>query len=134
MLHFISFKYPLLIYLLMTNNEKKQTLYAFFLNWISKFVTYILLVVFANLYIKDSYGEATFIMAIFNICLLLITIGLPFLFVPWAIRKKDIHSVFYFLFISTIIIVLVSSPLLIIKPWVYPLMILCYYIILVCLF
>ncbi|MDD5650159.1 MAG: polysaccharide biosynthesis C-terminal domain-containing protein [Candidatus Nanoarchaeia archaeon] len=105
------------------NEDKKQTIYAFLLNGASKFVTYLLLLILANLYAINVYGESAFIMAFFDIITFFVVIGLPYIFVPWVINKKEIYTIFYFLLILNLILIMIGSVITIFKPVVFPLVI-----------
>ncbi len=103
------------------SDGKKETIYSFILSMSSKLVTYFLLLVFANLFVLESYGKASFVLSVFKIILLLAAIGLPYVFVPWHINKKDSTSVFYFLLIITLIVTVIGSIYSIKYIWVLPL-------------
>ncbi|MFA5175701.1 MAG: polysaccharide biosynthesis C-terminal domain-containing protein [Candidatus Nanoarchaeia archaeon] len=101
---------------------KKETVYYFGLTFISKFITYLLLLILANYFYISEYGKASFALAVFNIIYFFMLIGLPDLFVPWFIHKKDVNSVFYFLVLLTgIFTVLGLAFTLIFYPWILPL-------------
>ena len=88
---------------------KKELVYYFFLNLISKGFTYILLLVFANLFTQEQYGEASYIYAFFSIIFIFSFIGLPDIFVVWFIKNKDVSSIFYFLLLAFILYLLATG-------------------------
>ena len=103
------------------SESKKELVYYFFLNLISKGFTYILLLVFANLFTQEQYGEASYIYAFFSIIFIFSFIGLPDIFVVWFIKNKDVSSIFYFLLIWIMIFMIGSSFIFWDKKWVFPL-------------
>ncbi|MBU0963401.1 MAG: hypothetical protein KKD48_05855 [Nanoarchaeota archaeon] len=102
---------------------KRETLYYFGLTFISKFITYLLLIVLANYFYISEYGKASFALAVFNVLYFFVLIGLPDIFVPWYIKKKDINSIFYFLLLSTTIFTIIGIIFSIKYNWVFPLVI-----------
>ena len=75
---------------------KKETVYYFFLNLFSKVLTYALLLAFANLFSVIDYGYASFALVFYAI---ITTIGFPGLttvFIPYFVKGRDVHSIFYF--------------------------------------
>jgi len=99
--------------------SKKELVYYFILNFISKGFTYVLLLVFANLFTQEQYGEASYIYAIFSIILIFSFIGLPDIFIAWLIKDKDIASVFYFLLIWVGLFVIGSSLFFWKEKWAF---------------
>ena len=87
---------------------KKEIIYYFILNLISKVFTYFLLLVFASLFIPSDYGEAAFIYSFFSVVTIFILFGIPDIFVVWFIKKKDVSSVFYFLISLTVFFMVVG--------------------------
>ncbi len=101
---------------------KKEVAYVFFLFMFSKVFAYFTLLVFANLYNQEVYGQASFIFAIFHLIVLFTCLGMPDTLVPWLIKKKDASSVFYF-FLGLNLVVMVISIFLISKlsyQWALP--------------
>ncbi|MDD5133567.1 MAG: polysaccharide biosynthesis C-terminal domain-containing protein [Candidatus Nanoarchaeia archaeon] len=99
---------------------KKEIVYIFGLGWLSKFITYLLLLVLANYYAVSSYGKISFVLSIFNLVLFFSVMGLPNLLVPWMINKKDVSSVFYFLIILNVIFFIAGLFISISYSWVLP--------------
>ena len=102
---------------------KKETLYYFGLTFVSKFITYLLLLVLANYFYISEYGRASFALAVFNVVYFFMLIGLPDVFVPWYINKKDVNSVFYFLALVTGIFTVIGIFVSLIYNWILPLVI-----------
>ena len=75
---------------------------------ISKVFTYLLLLILGNLFIVGAYGKATFALAIFHITYFICLIGVPHVFVPWIIKKKDAKSVFSFLLTCTSVFLIIT--------------------------
>ncbi|MDP7610737.1 MAG: hypothetical protein QGH19_03150 [Candidatus Woesearchaeota archaeon] len=100
---------------------KPEIIFSLIFGILSKFFAYFLLLVFANLYSQEELGAALFILSIFNLTLNLSSLGMPFIYVSWLIKKKDIYSVFSFLLILNIIIFLVALAFSASHPWIFPL-------------
>ncbi len=79
---------------------KKETVYSFGLSILSKGITYLLLLVFANYFTQADYGRASFVLSVFHLTSVFAFMGLSTVFLVWYIKKKDVSSVFYFLSIS----------------------------------
>ena len=73
---------------------KKELVYSFSYNIISKIVTYFLVLVLGNLYIVTEYGKSLFVLSVYNILAVTAVIGIPNAIIPWIINKKDYKSVF----------------------------------------
>lgn len=91
---------------------KKEVAYVFFLFMFSKVFAYFTLLVFANLYNQEVYGQASFIFAIFHLVVLFTCMGMPDTLVPWLIKKRDTSSVFYFFLGLNLIVMIVSFVLI----------------------
>ncbi|MAG20432.1 hypothetical protein CL618_03295 [archaeon] len=102
---------------------KKETIYTFLFIILSKVLTYVMLLVLANFFIKDIYGEASFFMSIFSIIMFFTLLGIPTITVPWIIKKKDTHSVFYFLLFFNLILTIIGLIISIKYPMILPLII-----------
>lgn len=99
---------------------KTETLYFIFLLGLSKFVTYFVLLVLANLFILPDYGRASFVMSAYRVAILIGSVGLPFVYVPWIINKKDTSSVFYFLLVLSGLMMLGGLAIGLKHPWTLP--------------
>ena len=97
----------------------KETVYTFIATIASKIFTYILLVILANIFAKEVYGQAAFVMSVFDLTVFLGTIGVPHILSPWISKNKEVHSVFIML-MSISLIFMFAGLLLSIK---YPLII-----------
>lgn len=118
---FINIKYKTIFKEINMSLGKKGIVYILGLDGISKIITYFLLLTLANLYSVSSYGKASYVLAFFYIVMIFANFGLPNIFVPWIINKKDTHSVFYFL-ISLNILFFISGIIISVSyPWVLPL-------------
>ena len=91
------------------NEGKKETLYYFVLNIASKAIVYLMLLVFANLFTKEAYGHASFIISVFYIILMFTLLGIPHTMISWIVKRKDASSVFYFLLFITGVTIGVGS-------------------------
>lgn len=100
---------------------KKETLKSFFYSMGSKVLTYFLLLVLGNFYLQSEYGKFSFVLSMFQLAAFFCFIGLPYVFVPWRISKKDTNSVFYFLLVLTIIFTLGGILVSINRWWILPL-------------
>lgn len=99
---------------------KIETFYYFILIGLTKAVTYFVLLVLANFFILPDYGRASFVLSAFRTVALFGSIGLPFIFVPWAINKKDTSSVFYFLLFFNLILTAIGLVAGLKYPWILP--------------
>jgi len=106
------------------HSDKKNVVYFFGLNIISKAFSYFLLLVFANLYTPLDYGKSAFIFSMFNLVFFFSYLGLPDALVPWIIKKKDVSSIFYFLLIVTLIFTGIGALISISYPIILPFVIL----------
>src|SRR3989344_255367 len=102
------------------HSDKKNVVYFFGLNIISKAFSYFLLLVFANLYTPLDYGKSAFIFSMFNLVFFFSYLGLPDALVPWIIKKKDVSSIFYFLLIVTLIFTGIGALISISYPIILP--------------
>ncbi|MBT7169867.1 hypothetical protein HN908_02360 [Candidatus Woesearchaeota archaeon] len=100
---------------------KKETVYFFGWNFVSKVVTYFVLFVLANLFSIETYGKASYALSIFNLSLLFILLGVPSAFVPWHIKKKDSSSIGYFLVLVSMLFVVLGFVLFWKEKWIFPL-------------
>lgn len=75
---------------------KSETFYFFSWHMVSKVVTYFVLLVLANSFSVGVYGKVAYAYSIFNLMLLILSVGLPQTFISWTIKKKDSVSVVYF--------------------------------------
>ncbi len=102
---------------------KKETVYFFGWNFISKAITYVVLFVLANLFSVEAYGKASYALSIFNLSLLFILLGMPHTFIPWHVKKKDSSSIGYFSLIVSLIFVVLGFSLFWKEKWIFPLII-----------
>jgi len=100
---------------------RKETLYFFFYNFVSKAITYLVLFVLANIFSLEVYGKAAYAISIFSISLLALLIGVPETLISWQVRKKDSTSVVYFLSFLSLIFVLFGITAFWNHKWVFPL-------------
>ena len=99
---------------------KKEAFYSMFFSILSKISTYILLLILANLFLKEIYGKVAFVMSIFNLILFVCVMGAPDALVPWIIRKKDTNSVFYFLMSLSLVVMVIGIIILWDHKWALP--------------
>src|SRR3989344_1857296 len=104
----------------MKTKGKLETLYFIMLLGLSKFVTYFVLLVLANLFLLPDYGRASFVISAYRVAILIGSVGLPFVYVPWIINKKDTSSVFYFLLFLSIAMLLGGLVIGLQHPWTLP--------------
>tara|TARA_Y100000310_G_scaffold344360_1_gene456733 strand:- start:9398 stop:10765 length:1368 start_codon:yes stop_codon:yes gene_type:complete len=102
---------------------KKETVYFFGWNVVSKIVTYVVLLVLANIFAVEAYGKASYAFSIFNLVLLFLLIGLPHTFVSWHIKKKDSGSVVYFLSLASLLFVILGLIIFWGTLWIIPLVV-----------
>lgn len=102
---------------------KKETFYALGYSIVSKAITYLLLLVFANLYLPEEYGLGSFAFNIRNIIMLFAFIGLPDALVPFVVRKRKIDQIFSFVSAITFIVFIAGLGLLFYYPWIWPLVV-----------
>lgn len=102
------------------DHGKQGTFFYLLLLISSKVVTYGVLLVLANLFLLPDYGKAAFVMSIFRTGILFGSIGLPFVFVPWLIKKKDASSIFYFLLFFNLLLTGIGIIIGIQHPWIIP--------------
>jgi len=100
---------------------RKSTFYYMFFRLISKFITYFLLLILANLYLVDDYGKASFVLSVYYLLNNFIFLGLPLAFVPFIVKKKHIKSIFNFLLVLTIISTVAGVILSLKYIWLLPL-------------
>ena len=103
------------------NKGKKETVYFFGWNFVSKAITYLVLFVLANLFSVEAYGKAAYALSIFNLALLFILMGMPHTFVPWYVKKKDSSSIGYFSLIISLLFVMLGFVLFWKEIWIFPL-------------
>ncbi|MFH1316590.1 MAG: oligosaccharide flippase family protein [Candidatus Woesearchaeota archaeon] len=83
---------------------KKEIIGYAILSIISKIATYILLIIFANLFTEHEYGKAKFILSIFYIFTAFMCFGLPDSIVPFYIQyKHKLSGVFNFYLLFALI-------------------------------
>ena len=104
-------------------NEKKSLLYSSFFSATSKVLTYILLLLLANIFLISEYGEAVFALSIFRLILLFSLFSIADLFTPMIINKKDTASVFYFLLFEFLILTSIGILISMNNLWILPLVI-----------
>src|SRR3989344_135888 len=104
-------------------NEKKSLLYSSFFSATSKVLTYLLLLLLANIFLVSEYGEAVFALSIFRLILLFALFSIADLFTPMIINKKDTSSIFYFLLLEFLILTLIGILISINNLWILPLVI-----------
>lgn len=102
---------------------KRETVYFFALNVASKFVTYLLLIAFANLFAILDYGEAAFALSAFTIVGVLAQLGAPQAFVPYLVKKDPrAKSIFWFLVLLTAAFTIAGLVVCLRYAWITPLM------------
>ncbi|MBU3940394.1 MAG: polysaccharide biosynthesis C-terminal domain-containing protein [Nanoarchaeota archaeon] len=101
--------------------DGKGVAYSMVLLATSKVVTYFLLLILANLFLKEVYGRAAFVMNIFTLVLFFSLVGVPYALVPWIVKKRDINSVFHFLMLVSIFCVIAGIIITWQHKWVMPL-------------
>ncbi|MDP4039285.1 MAG: hypothetical protein Q8P57_01785 [Candidatus Pacearchaeota archaeon] len=99
---------------------RMETLYYAILLGSSKIIAYLVLLVLANWFVLSDYGRASFVMSAFRVAILCGSVGLPFIYVPWMINKKDTSSVFYFLLFFNILIMFIGLAIGIKHSWTWP--------------
>ena len=73
---------------------KRAIVFRFFFHAISKGLSYLLLLIYANLFLKEEYGAASFWLSLFYLGAGLLFLGLPQVFVPFMVKnRKDRKSV-----------------------------------------
>ncbi len=102
---------------------KKETVFAFGYSIASKVIVYLVLLVFANLYLPSEYGMGSFVFNIRNLIMLFVFLGLPDALIPLLVKKKKIGSIFGILSIITCFIFGIGLILTIKFPWIFPLVI-----------
>ncbi|MDO8555683.1 MAG: polysaccharide biosynthesis C-terminal domain-containing protein [Nanoarchaeota archaeon] len=76
---------------------KKEVAYVFFLFLFSKIFSYAALLIFANYFVPQEYGQASFVWSLFNMVLFFSCLGLPETLVAWILKRKNVRTVFTFL-------------------------------------
>jgi len=104
----------------MIRKGKKETVYSLAFSLLSKVGAYLLLLILANLFTKSEFGRASFVLSVYNMTFLFAFLGLSTIFSVWYIKKKDYHSVFYFLAILTFIATIVWAIISLNYPWILP--------------
>ena len=87
---------------------KVNVVYVSFFKFLSKFSTYILLLILGNLFIKSDYGEAVFILSWFQLIFFFSFFGLPDLYTAWILNKRDKSTIFYFLFLINLFLIVIG--------------------------
>ena len=100
---------------------KKETFFVFLMMLSSKVITYFLLLLLGNYFIKDSFGKASFVLSMYLIATYFCNLGGGEIFISWLVRKKDVHSVFYFLLSLNLLVTLLGIILSINHLWLLPL-------------
>ncbi len=103
---------------------RKETVYTFGAALVSKILTYALLLILANLFSKDVYGKAAFVISIFDLTMFLGSIGVPYILSPWIARKHDVHSVFYSLLMLSGLMMIIGIVIAVFHPWILPIVLL----------
>ena len=98
----------------------KETVLSFIFGIGSKIIAYLLLLVLANFFIQSDYGRAAFVLAIFQLVLYFSVIGMPEVFVPWIIKKKDTSSVFYALLLVNLALIVIGILITLKYLWIMP--------------
>ena len=100
---------------------KKETVYAFAYSLASKAVTYIVLLVFANLYLAEEYGAGSFAFNIRNIVTIVAFIGIPDALIPFIVKKKKIGAILKTLILINLAVLLAGIVIAFREPWIWPL-------------
>ncbi len=104
---------------------KKQVVYATFYSMGSKFLTYLLILVFANLYTQEEYGLGSFIYNIRNILMIFVFVGLPEALIPLLIKRKKVESIVKAIIWATVSVTLICLILAllpgVLQFWILPL-------------
>ncbi|MDP3881869.1 MAG: hypothetical protein Q8Q31_03245 [Nanoarchaeota archaeon] len=107
----------------MESDRKKETFYSIFFSLGSKVLTYILLLVFANLYSPDEFGRGIFALNIRNIIMMFSFIGLPEAIIPFLIRKKNVGLLLKTFIIINVPLIIAGLVFSFFQPWALPLVI-----------
>ena len=99
---------------------KTESISAVIYSFLSKVTTYLLLLVFANLFLKEEYGKAAFVMAVFTLIAFSTRIGVPYILIPWIAKNKDTSSIFYLLLSINAVVVISALIYSINYPWIIP--------------
>jgi len=99
---------------------KKETIYAFVWGLFSKVLSYLLLLILANLYLKPEFGRASFVISIYSLTFAIAFLGATNLFTSWYIKKKDCTSIFYFMSLLTAIVMIIWIAVSINHLWIIP--------------
>jgi len=99
---------------------KKETIYAGIFSLSSKIIAYFLLLVIANLYIKESLGQVMFILSAFNLILIITVLGVPDTIIPWITKKKDTKSIYHSLMLFSILTTTITIIAFHNQKWAYP--------------
>jgi len=102
-------------------NGKKETFKAFLYNGLSKLATYLLILIFANLYAQQDYGLGNFVLNIRNLVTIIAFIGLPDALVPLIVRKRDINSSVKLISLLTLAGFIAGIIIIFFQPWIWPL-------------
>jgi|GEM_PF-1901995 len=104
------------------NNGKNETVYFFALNMISKGVGYALLLVLANLFTVEDYGEASFVLSLFTALTVISQWGIPNAYVYYLVRRKnDLKTVSWALMVNVILLTVIGIGVSFTHQWSIPL-------------
>jgi len=87
-------------------DHKKNIIYYGTFSIISKIITYVILLVFANLYLPSDYGEARFYLSIYYLITALLFFGLPQSIVPFYHKDRTKMSS---IFTSYLVLIIIAS-------------------------
>jgi O-antigen/teichoic acid export membrane protein len=99
---------------------KKEAVYSFVWNLLSKFLSYLLLLVLGNYYLQAEFGRASFVISIYNITFAIAFLGTSTIFTAWYIKKKDCKSIFYFLSLLTLAAMIIWIAVSLNHLWMLP--------------
>ena len=100
---------------------KKEIIYAVVFNILSKFVTYGLLLVFANLYLIEEFGKGNFVFNIRGLIMLFTFFGIPGSIIPFIVKKEKLSSIFKATFTINLIALVIGLIFSIYYLWILPL-------------
>jgi O-antigen/teichoic acid export membrane protein len=99
---------------------KKEAVYAFAWSLLSKFFSYLLLLVVANYYLKAEFGRASFVISLYSLTFAIAFLGATNIFTAWYIKKKDCSSIFYFMALLTAAATIIWIAVSINHLWIMP--------------
>ncbi|HLD12686.1 MAG TPA: hypothetical protein VJB87_03770, partial [Candidatus Nanoarchaeia archaeon] len=102
-------------------DDRREVVGVFGVSFVSKLLTYFLLLVLGNLYLVEDYGASTFAFGVFNIVLFFSLVGLPDTMVPWIIQRRDYRSILYFLLSLNVLVCGAGLFVAFYHPWLLPL-------------